>query len=168
MNRKNFFNFFFIENQLSIWSTLRSCLLSNETNSNNIESTSYIEACWRKTLQAVNKTHGINVNFAYQRLMMFKWCERALELPHDHPLLIIYWQKFFSIYLDKDFNKQTITTNGGGDNNDNNELSQQTSNMIKSPSLKLLSSSLYGQTKHVYTIQIYFCQLCLNTMNQIF
>jgi hypothetical protein len=94
----------------------------------------------------VNKTHGINVNFAYQRLMMFKWCERALELPHDHPLLIIYWQKFFSIYLDKDFNKQAITTNGGGDNNDN-ELSQQTSNMIKSPSLKLLSSSLIKQIK---------------------
>jgi len=68
-----------------------------------MKSQSFIDSCWRKTIQSINKIHGLSLNFPYQRLMLFKWCERALELPHDHPLLILYWQKFFNIYLDKDF-----------------------------------------------------------------
>jgi len=94
-----------LETQLSLWSTLRSCLISNETGINT-DSSSYIEACWRKTLQSVNKAHNLNLNFSMQRLMLFKWCERALELADDHPLLIIYWQKHFTLYLDKEFSSQ--------------------------------------------------------------
>lgn len=102
-----------IETQLSIWTLFRSYLLGiNDPMANsldvtqgqsNLNSVSFIESCWRKTLNCVNKTNNLSLNFSPQRLMLFKWCERAIELSHDHPLLILYWQKFFSIYLDKEY-----------------------------------------------------------------
>ena len=108
-----------LECQLSLWTTFRSYLI-NEPHQ---DSPSFIESSWRKTLHTVNKTQSLNLTFSPQRLMLFKWCERALELPYDHPLLILYWQKFFQIYLDKDF--QSSTTNGPN---------------IKSPTLKIFTS----------------------------
>ena len=118
-----------IEAELSIWTTFRSYLLGASPNNESDatrpvtiatnNSPSFIEACWRKALISVNKTHSLNLNFTPQRLMLFKWCERAIDLPCDHPLLILYWQKFFKIYLDKDYyssfsfgNSNTNTSTG--------------------------------------------------------
>ncbi|CAF0782953.1 unnamed protein product [Brachionus calyciflorus] len=100
-----------IEAQLSLWTVFRSFLLgindplgnSLEISTSNLNSVSFIETCWKKTLSLINKTNNLSLNFSPQRLMLFKWCERAVELDYDHPLLILYWQKFFSIYLDKDY-----------------------------------------------------------------
>lgn len=55
--------------------------------------------------------------------MLFKWCERALELPHDHPLLILYWQKFFNIYLDKDYYASLSAMSSQSSNNNHSALS---------------------------------------------
>jgi hypothetical protein len=99
-----------IEAQLGIWSTFLQYLLNpngdqaaSSGSSSSSNSSGFIESCWRRTLSSVNKETRLNLSFPPQRLMLFKWCERALELPHDHPLLILYWQKFFNIYLDKDY-----------------------------------------------------------------
>ncbi|RNA18051.1 ectopic P granules 5 -like protein [Brachionus plicatilis] len=100
-----------IEVQLSLWTVFRSFLLgisdplgnSVEMSPINLNSVSFIENCWKKTLSLVNKSNNLALNIAPQRLMLFKWCERAIELEHHHPLLILYWQKFFNIYLDKDY-----------------------------------------------------------------
>ena len=75
-----------------------------------LNSPSFIDSCWRKTLNSINKTNNLNLSFPPQRLMLFKWCERAIELPVDHPLLILYWQKFFDIYLEKDFHSNFSTS----------------------------------------------------------
>ena len=98
-----------IETELGLWQTFRTHLLNTSSSSSSSSSststeltTAFIDACWRKTLTHVNKTHGLGLSFPPQRLMLFKWCERALDLPNDHPLLILYWQKFFHIYLEKD------------------------------------------------------------------
>lgn len=105
-------------------------LLNPPAEINSSASTSnFIEACWRRTLAQINKTNGLALNFSWQRLMMFKWCERALELPHEHPLLILYWQKFFNIYLDKEYisavqaiirpSYQNVTTSSSGNRRHN-------------------------------------------------
>ena len=107
-----------LETELSLWTTFRSFLLgagnsealaSAGTPSTSSSSTtdtskpSFIESCWRRTLNSVNAAHGLALSFTPQRLMLFKWCERAIDLPCDHPLLILYWQKFFKVYLDKEY-----------------------------------------------------------------
>ena len=100
-----------VEVQLSLWTVFRSFLLgvsdpfgnSPQLLPSNLNSVSFIENCWKKTLALVGRTNNLSLNFGPQRLMLFKWCERAIELEHNHPLLIFYWQKFFIIYLDKDY-----------------------------------------------------------------
>ncbi|MEE6509995.1 hypothetical protein FKM82_028866 [Ascaphus truei] len=34
-----------------------------------------------------------------QRLMIYRWAHQALATPADHPLLPLFWQKFFLLYL---------------------------------------------------------------------
>uniref|UniRef100_A0A673KZ38 Ectopic P granules protein 5 homolog n=1 Tax=Sinocyclocheilus rhinocerous TaxID=307959 RepID=A0A673KZ38_9TELE len=34
-----------------------------------------------------------------QRLMIYRWAQQALATPADHPLLPLFWQKFFQLYL---------------------------------------------------------------------
>uniref|UniRef100_A0A672N741 Ectopic P granules protein 5 homolog n=1 Tax=Sinocyclocheilus grahami TaxID=75366 RepID=A0A672N741_SINGR len=34
-----------------------------------------------------------------QRLMIYRWTQQALATPADHPLLPLFWQKFFQLYL---------------------------------------------------------------------
>jgi hypothetical protein len=129
-----------IEAELSLWSTFRLYLsgttsqaesllrLDNESTSHftslphNVNSTQFIEACWKRTLQAINKSHSLCLNFSPNRLMLFKWCERAVDLPIDHPLLVLYWQKFFQIYLDK--------SSCSANNNNNNDQLQNSSSLI--------------------------------------
>jgi hypothetical protein len=163
-----------IEAQLSIWTTFRSFLfgandslearpVSSSAASNANWTPSFIESCWRKTLNSINKMHNVSLNFTPQRLMLFKWCERAIDLPVDHPLLILYWQKFFNIYLDKDyyssfaFSSTTVnspsrsnrnpfdleltpTQNSNPGNEDSPSGANQRS-AIQSPTFKLFTSS---------------------------
>ena len=107
-----------IESELELWSIFRSYLTNDpllmpagesaggsgfETLPSTTNSLAFIESCWRKTLHLVNRNKHLSLNMAPQRLMLFKWCERACELAVEEPILILYWQKFFQIYLDKDY-----------------------------------------------------------------
>jgi hypothetical protein len=140
-----------IESQLQLWTTFRSFLIGSSdnltggsnldqtttvSNSNLLSSPSFIDSCWRKTLISINKTNNLNLSFPPQRLMLFKWCERALELPVDHPLLILYWQKFFDIYLEKEIHSNFSSSSSSSSNN-KNELE-----------LKNTSSSLSAEKTH--------------------
>jgi hypothetical protein len=106
-----------LESELELWSYFRAYLTNDPliipagespdpSASANMSSVAFIESCWRKTLHLVNKTRHLTLSMPPQRLMLFKWCERACELPLDEPILILYWQKFFQIYLDKDYLSQ--------------------------------------------------------------
>jgi hypothetical protein len=171
-----------IEAQLGLWNIFRSYLLGGSgdligavsepivsSNNASINTPAFIESCWRKTLQTVNKLNNLTLNFSPQRLMLFKWCERALELNSSHPLLIIYWQKFFNIYLDKQHCSNTfsitvpcssinpqssaisngiaqfdlemgLANNISNNSNNNNDTSSFNLN-IQSPTLKLFTST---------------------------
>ena len=140
-----------IECQLQLWTTFKSFLMGSGENiivGSNVEqpvnttilnSPSFIDSCWRKTLNSINKTNNLNLSFPPQRLMLFKWCERAIELPVDHPLLILYWQKFFDIYLEKDFhsNFSTSSSSSASMSSNKNELE-----------LKNTSASSIQKTSH--------------------
>ena len=108
-----------IQSHLGLWSTLvqaladASAAAAAESSSSSTSgaavtgstsSSACIEACWRKSLAAVNKSHSLALHThlpAHRMLAMFKWCERALDLPLDHPLLVLFWQRFFDKYLEK-------------------------------------------------------------------
>ncbi len=103
-----------LESELELWSYFRSYLtndplliptgdLPDPSSVTNTNSVAFIESCWRKTLNLINRTKGLSLSLPPQRLMLFKWCERACDLSVDEPILILYWQKFFQIYLDKDY-----------------------------------------------------------------
>ena len=184
-----------LECQLSIWNTYRSFLLGlNEfqqsNDSPNTNSQSFIDSCWRKTLHTVNKVHSLSLSFSSQRLMLFKWCERALELPHEHPLLILYWQKFFGIYLDKDYysslsNMSQEESNNGTTATFQMDISPQSpapshnsrstggtaTTSIKSPTLKIftstsqLNSLLKQLKKQLELTSEYFAYRCHNNTN---
>jgi hypothetical protein len=161
---------------------------SSPPNEANMKSQSFIDSCWRKTIHSINKTHALSLNFPSQRLMLFKWCERALELPHDHPLLILYWQKFFNIYLDKDyysslcnmppqmslithpvdsFDLELTTTSPISQSEHATNRSHQNS-AVKSPTLKLftstsqLNSLLKQMKKQLELTSEYFAYRCHN------
>ncbi|XP_075696840.1 ectopic P granules protein 5 homolog [Rhinoderma darwinii] len=36
-----------------------------------------------------------------QRLMIYRWAHQAMATPADHPLLPLFWQKFFLLYLNR-------------------------------------------------------------------
>lgn len=111
-----------IESELEFWSVFRSLLMNDPVLlsaidgeaasqvTGHINSPGFIESCWRKTLQFVNRTKHLNLSIPPQRLMLFKWCERACDLPVEEPILILYWQKYFQIYLDKDYLISTANT----------------------------------------------------------
>lgn len=188
-----------LESQLSLWSTFRSYLLgqsdfvNSSSDQSKIKSQSYIDSCWRKTLHTINKTHRLSLSFPAQRLMLFKWSERAVELPHDHPLLILYWQKFFNVYLDKDFYSSLTSMSVQANNNNHSSSSYdleltatpssptrhsilssgttQQNSSFKSPTLKLftstsqLNSLLKQMKKQLELTSEHFAYRCHKTSN---
>jgi hypothetical protein len=146
-----------IESELELWPIFRSYLMNDpllpdvEFNTNNNMNTNinvFIETSWRKAINLVNKTKNVNLNLTPQRLMLFKWCERAIDIPVEDPILILYWQKFFNIYLDKEYlrNKSGSQPNSPSLNSHfglelKSSQQQQQQNPINSITFKLFTSS---------------------------
>jgi hypothetical protein len=195
-----------LEAELALWTTFRSYLLgagnsgvesnslslsSDRSNINTINtnnSSAFIESCWRKTLASINKTHSLNLNFTPQRLMLFKWCERAIDLPCDHPLLILYWQKFFRVYLDKDYYSSFSFANHHQHQSSAQQMTRShfdleltptdvsnhtNASKIQSPTFKLftsttqLNSLLKQMKKQLELTSEHYAYQCMDTHNNI-
>ncbi|KAM9328926.1 ectopic P granules protein 5 homolog [Gastrophryne carolinensis] len=47
-----------------------------------------------------------------QRLMIYRWAHQAMATPADHPLLPLFWQKFFLLYLNRPGPQYGLTVDG--------------------------------------------------------
>ncbi len=179
-----------IESELELWSYFRSYLtndplliptgdLPDPSSVTNTNSVAFIESCWRKTLNLINRTKHLSLSLPPQRLMLFKWCERACDLSVEEPILILYWQKFFQIYLDKEYmnsssghsqhHQSNLTINQFGLQLKSSSSSNSAPQPIDSVTFKLFTgtsqmNSLLKQIKKVFhiflfSIFLYYCIL---------
>ena len=88
-----------VENEIELWKQLKQYLYQNsiELIQRNVELYGV------KLIQQTNKIKNLNIsqNLNIKRLMIYKWCERASDIDLNSPLLVLYWQKFFNIYLSR-------------------------------------------------------------------